>query len=588
MVTSKRSIWTADKAELQATLQKARGDDRVRINAVLSVAGGSSLHSIAKELSIEILELRKWIADYENKGVESLISAPQTADTSLRRDYSAKRLRKLIDEVMNPHLRHKLIAIASLYDGQTVEEVSSMMGLSSSTVYRWKSEFNNEGPGVKITEAKVTLDAELRITKSNEVLELDRLDDRVSGDTAVKVKALLLSRNGSTVEGISHELEKPRSWVISTIKAFNSTGLESLGVEMKSSQKTINSAQMRQPPLKLPEGFTVKKFKELAAEAVIPRIQERLEMLSALYLYKGISEAAASMKEPPSRLAATLKLFRDRGLDGILEKDAISELNADKLETIAKSYTNQDSARKLFALARVVRGETYDEVAQAISGSAVAIKHWMAKLIKYGPDFFPDTTYLAPEKPKKKSSDTKIATRIVEHRAKGKGYSELQQGPLFISAAAEGVLAKMTTDVNYSGRSIALALSAYIKCGDVEKVSKELGIEVQSLKTLYKNLETITDVYAEQQARTILNRTGATSRQIAKVSERYSGEEKAKLMSLAAFASGKSLKEACSGGVGDKAKLLEWSKEFAASWNTAHAMIGSKKTSPPINSMRVA
>lgn len=584
-----------NESELKAKAAGATDAVRRRVEALIDVSRGANPREVASRIGVEHVTIVRWVRAFNEGGYESLLAAKPGKSVDMNSDYDAESLRKLAADAPFPERRTKLMTLVALYEGETVSQISKAFGVSHSVIARWRDDFNVKGLDTP-RELSVRLEADITVSNRAELKTLEGIVGNLDGEAREKAEALLMSSRDVSVVRIAEAFGRPRSWVVATIKAFNFGGTQDLfGIGKNQPLNVPNGAT-----IELVEGITAKMLMEAAAGQE-GRAKEQLTILSKVFLYRNRKEAAAASGASEDRITALMGKLRAEGLGAFVSEPSYKQLNADKIDEAARGYRDRTAAAKLFALARVVRGESFESVAEDTGASRAALRSWMTRLEKYGVEAIPDgrVALSIPEKPKAKTSaevfaasvksakkargpveapkpKERLADRIREVVAASKAAREAEVAasvpvtarPVapFVSASQRGLIRSMAGDELYAGRNLALAMLAHIDGADADVAATHFNVNPASIGILSANLAPTLDAYAEVRVRNLVGEAGITPAKVRKVSNDCPRGWLSKLRSVGYLAEGKSLREVSAITQLDQATLLRYVEDITAGW----------------------
>jgi transposase len=601
MASSHIDVIEFNQAELQAKASGATAAIRKRAEAVIAISRGQDPREVAERIGAEPGNVLRWVRAFNDGGYEALSEIRVGRSTPMRTDYDAEGLRKIANEAVFPETKNRLLAIASMYDGMTTAGISVDTGISEAVIRRWRTNFNENGPGVKsVVTTAAKLEAALAVKQRADIKTVSDIIGNLTGEQREKAEAILMSAQSMSVARICEALGRPRNWTVSVIRTFNSTGTETLfGIQNRTARAVARSA-----PMELPVGHTVKSLSD-AARQIEGRASRDLYALSKAYLYKNRREAAESSGVTEARIGLLLARLQKGGIKAVVEQPAYMELDADKVVQVAESYRDKKAAAKLFALARVIRGESFDEVAADTGGEKARLRELMHRLVKYGPDGIPDghQVRVVPEKPKSKtptvaipSVDKRIAAfsarvrKVVEKekkeirksRAPSRYFegvpaepvvSEAKASTPFVSPTHMEFVKFMANDTGYAGRNLACAMLQYVETGNSDEAASRFGVAESSIHLLSSNLGPTVELYAENCVRTMLDDAGITEAKVKRLARDCPNGWLSKLRSIGYLAERRSLREVSAITNVTPDKLMRWTAEIARGWEAAEERI---------------
>nr|WP_250807563.1 helix-turn-helix domain-containing protein [Neorhizobium tomejilense] len=586
---------------------------RRRVQAVIDVSNGATPHEAAARIGIGTANVMRLLRAFNEDGFEGLKSFKAADAVEMNSDYSAESVRALAMEAKDETARRKLMAIVSLYEGDTPAEVGRVFGVSAGTVAGWRSEFNTRGPTFFNVEFKVSREADLKISRRPDLKMLADVASKVSGEDSMKAEAIRLSARGLDVETVSKTIGRPRSWTVSLIKVFNFGGLASVFPDTVNTVAASPRVNLSTTAMKLPEGHTVKSLRERAAEAKSGTVKQKLDALASVYLYRGILQASAATGVSRGRLTRLVNSLREGGIDAILNRERVEDIDASKVEAIANEYKDRKAAAKLFALARIVRGESYDDVAEDIGVGVQSLRSWMSGLRKYGTDFFPESRNAVPDKPAAKAvaeqnggganryaakadAQGSVSKRIVALVSSNKPTAVPEPIPVisddatvapprideipFISPNIKSILGVMAKDETYAGRKLAGAVQDYIRHGNAAQAARRFDVRENSIRTVFANLQPTVEMYGEERVKMRIAEAGITPAEVKRMAARPPSGWMSKLRSIGYLAEGKSVREVSALTHVEAGKLILWTEELAGAWKEARVMASSQQTQP--------
>jgi transposase len=611
---------------------------RRRVEALIAVARGDDSRLVADRLGVEHGNLIRWVRAFNDGGYDALVELKLGRSADMRGDYDAPTLRHLAENVTTPETKNRLLALASMYDGQPLSLVSIEAGVSEAVIRRWRTSFDARGPLVeRETAGSAKLDADLAVSSRTELNTVAKIVEKLSGEQREKAEAILMSARSLSVARISEALGRPINWTIAVIRTFNGTGTESLfGIRNHGAPSGAPIAKPIQ--MALPAGYTVKSLIEAAGKAD-GQAKADLLALSKLYLHKNRKEAAEVSGVSEIRLAKLTERLAEGGVDAISRRPSYSDLDANKVEAVAQEYSDKVAAAKLFALARVIRGETFAEVAAEVGTESKILRSLMHRLEKFGPGGVPDRRP-APviwERPKSKtsaSSDTAIARVVPAAKSKATGLPKprvlpskpaaeesrnadpantvhrafvervraavaaesananvvtipevealaIQFTPPFVDPRNVDMIRVMADDSEYSGRNLARAMLEFVRTGDRDTVSETYGVATASIDMFAANIPATVDFYASRRVPQLLADAGITVDKVRRLATRCPHGWMSKLRSIAFLAEGRTVAEVCSITKVDPARLARWTQEIATGWTQAETQMKSGPRKEP-------
>jgi hypothetical protein len=629
MASSHIDVIEFNQAELKAKAAGATEAVRKRVDAVIAVANGQDHQAVAAKIGAEPTNVLRWVRAFNDGGLEALSGIRVGRATLMRSDYDAGKLRNIAAVAVFPETKNRLLALASMYEGQTTARISLDAGISEAVLGRWRTNFNTNGPGVQQSvNTAAKLEADLAVTARTDLKTVADIVETLTGEHREKAEAILMSARSIPVSRICEALGRPRNWTVSVIRTFNATGTETLfGVR---NQMARGAAVSRPTPIDLPEGHTVKSLSD-AARQVEGRASRDLYALSKTYLYKNRREASEASGVTEVRIGLLLARLQQGGIKAVVEQPAYMELDADKVVQVAEGYKDKKAAAKLFALARVIRGESFEEVAADTGGDKVKLRELMSRLVRFGPDGVPDAyqARAVPEKPKLKTPTLAIPTvDTVKMRArkaiaaKSKAETPADADPIHVVIAAfsarvrkavekekkeirksrapsryfEGVPAEaaptevgasaplvnpghlefvriMANDVGYSGRNLAGAMLEYVGTGNAAEAARRFDVAEENIHLLSKNLGPTVEFYADRRIQSLLQENAVTVAKVKRISNHCPAGWMSKLRSIGYLAEGRSLREVSAFTNVAPIKLLRWTEEITNGWAAARQQI---------------
>ncbi|MCS4089397.1 helix-turn-helix domain-containing protein [Rhizobium sp. BK176] len=601
MANSHIDVIEFNQAELKARAAGATGAVRRRVEALIAVAKGQDPREVAERIGAERANVLRWVRAFNDGGYEALSEIRVGRSTAMRSDFDAEKLRKIANDAVLPETKNRLLAIASMYDGMTTAAISVDTGISEAVIRRWRANFNENGPGVKsVVTTAAKLEADLAVTQRTDIKTVADIIGKLTGEQREKAEAILMSAQSMSVARICEALGRPRNWTVSVIRTFNSTGTETLfGVQNRTARAAAGG---RSASIELPEGHTVKSLSD-AARQVEGRASRDLYALSKVYLYKNRREAAEASGVAEARIGLLLARLQKGGIKAVLEQPAYMELDADKVVQVAQGYKDKKAAAKLFALARVIRGESFEAVAADTGGDKARLRELMNRLVRFGPDGVPDAYHVraVPEKPKSKTPPPAIPTaskvakatfsarvrKAVEKEKREAARKsrvpsryfegvpaetapvEVKASSPFVSPSHMEFVKFMASDAGYAGRNLASAMLEYVETGNAEEAARRFGVAESSVHLLSNNLGPTVELYAENRVRTILDEAGITIAKVKRLSRNCPNGWMSKLRSIGYLAERRSLREVSAITNVGMDKLLRWTAEIARGWEAA-------------------
>lgn len=559
-----------------------------RVEAVIAVSKGENPRELAVEIGVEHLSLVRWIKAFNEGGFDGLAHVNVGKSVDMHADYDANRLLKLAAVADFPETRTRLTALAAFYEGETVASIAATFRVSPDVVTRWRDDFNRKGADLPSVGA-VKLDADVSASSRTELRTVAEIVGKLNGEAREKAEAILMSSREVSVARIAEAFGRPRSWVVTTIKSFNFGGTQDLfGIRNHGRQGASTPAGTVKPI----EGITAKVLMDAAARQE-GRAKEELTILSKVYLYKNRKEAAQVTGASESQITALIGKLRAGGLGAFVNEPTYKQLNADKIDQAARDYRDRTSAAKLFALARIVRGETFEAVAEDTGATRGMLRSWMTRLEKYGVDAIPDgkATLSVPEKPKAKAPAETFAASVRSTKNARKeaptaaetdkprenlaarireavAATDAATRPVlpFVSPAQRGVIRSMARDEQFAGRNLAMAMLAHLDGADAAQAASQFHVNPASIGALSANLAPTLAAYAEERARRLIWEAGITPDKVRKVANDCPMGWISKLRSVGYVAEGKSLVEVCAITKLDQATLLRYVEDIADGW----------------------
>jgi transposase len=577
-----------NEIELRAEASRASDAIRRRVEAVINVSKGANTREVASKIGIEHVTLIRWVRAFNEGGYASLAAVNAGMSVDMNTEHDPDTLRKLAAEAHFPETRTRLMVLVSLYEGDTVAQVSETFRISPAIITRWRDDFNQKGVDIP-REASVRLDADIVAASRTELRTVAEIADKLDGEAREKAEAILMSSRDISVARIAEAFGRPRSWVVATIKAFNFGGTYDLfGV-------SNHGPKMSAPPsatINLVEGVTAKMLME-AAEGQEGKAKEELTILAKVFLYKNRKEAAIASGASENRISTLIGKLRAEGLAAFVSEPSFRQLNADKIDEAARGYRDRVAAAKLFALARIVRGESFESVAEDTGTTRPILRNWMTRLEKYGVDAIPDgrVGLSVPEKPKIKSPAEIFVASITPPKQSAGKVKERIQAPKpreniadrireavaatatterpslpFVSAAQRGVIRSMARDELYPGRNLALAMLAHLDGASAAQAAQQFDVSPMSIGVLSANLSPTLEAYAETRAKKLIGEAGITPTKVRKVSTDCPRGWLSKLRSVGYLSEGKTLREVGMLTNLDQATLLRYVEDITGGW----------------------
>jgi transposase len=599
MANSHIDVIEFNQADLRAKASGATAAIRKRVNAVIAVARGKDPREVAAEIGAEPITVLRWVRAFNDGGYDVLSKVQVGRSAPMRSDFDANKIRKIANTADFPETKFRLLAIASMYDGLTTEEIAAEMGVSGTVLGRWRTNFNANGHRVKpAVKTAAKLDAEIGVINRTELKTVADIVESLTGEQREKAEAILMSSRSISVARICEALGRPRNWTVSVIKTFNGTGTETLfGIQ---NHAPNGVSVTRHPSIDLPEGYSVKSLSAAAREAE-GSLSRDLYALSKAYLYKNKFEAAEAAGVSETRIELLVARLRKGGIEALVDQPAAyMELNADKVLHVAEGYKDKKAAAKLFALARVIRGESFEAVAADTGGDKTKLRELMKRLVRFGPDGIPDAkVWVVPEKPKLKTPTTvdNVATaafsarvrKAVEKEKKElrksrvpSRYFEIPAEPTpmevrasspFVSPGHLEFVRFMAHDAEYPGHNLAGAMLEYVETGNADEAARRFGVAETSIHLLTKNLGPTVEFYADQRVRKLLDDAGITLAKVKRLSHDCPAGWMSKLRSIGYLAERRSIREVSAITNVAPAKLLRWTAEVAKGWEVAEARL---------------
>lgn len=633
MASSHIDVIEFNQAELKAKAAGATEAVRKRVDAVIAIANGQDHHTVAAKIGAEPTNVLRWVRAFNDGGLEALSGIRVGRATPMRPDYDAEKVRNIAAAAVFPETKTRLLALASMYEGLTTARISLDTGVSEAVLGRWRANFNANGPGLQqIVNTAAKLEADLAVTARTELRTVADIVETLTGERREKAEAILMSARSIPISRICEALGRPRNWTVSVIRTFNATGTETLfGIRNQMARGVTVS---RPTPIDLPKGHTVKSLSD-AARQVEGRASSDLYALSKAYLYKNRREASESSGVTEARIGLLLARLQKGGIKAVVEQPAYMELDADKVVQVAEGYKDRKAAAKLFALARVIRGESFEEVAADTGGEKVKLRELMSRLVRFGPDGIPDAyqARAVPEKPKLKTTTLAIPTvdavKIRAVKAKSKAETSADAAPTHVAIAAfrarvrtavekekkevrkkrapsryfEGVPAEaapmevsasapfvspgdlefvriMASDVGYSGRNLACAMLEYVGTGNAAEAARRFDVAEENIHLLSKNLGPTVEFYADRRVENLLQEHAITVAKVKRMSNHCPAGWMSKLRSIGYLAEGRSLREVCAITNVAPIKLLRWTQEITKGWEAAEQNIAQQAPQP--------
>ncbi|MBY3151329.1 hypothetical protein HFO56_02870 [Rhizobium laguerreae] len=617
-----------NEVEFRAKAAGATDAVRKRADAVIAVSKGEDPISVAGRIGAEPTNVLRWVRAFNDGGFEALSEIRVGGATAMRPDYDAEKLRELAADALFPETKNRLLAIAGIYEGMTTARISVDAGVSEAVIGRWRTNFNANGPGIETAaNTAVRLEAELAVAARTELKTVADVVEELTGERREKAEAILMSARSMSVARISEALGRPRNWTVSVIRTFNSTGTETLfGIRNHAVPKM---SLARPATIDLPKGHTVKSLSDAAREAE-GRASRDLYALSKTYLYKNRREAAEASGVSESRIGLLLDRLQKGGIKAVIEQPAYMELDAEKVEQVAEGYKDKKASAKLFALARVIRGESFEAVAADTGGDKVKLRELMNRLVRFGPNGVPDAYQVVavPEKPKTKTPVAGLSTGVAGKFKSRKNRAEMKASapqdpatsdvqvtafsvriqkavqaekprtskprgvsPYFwdVPAAAEPavtgsapfvspdhleIVRIMAQDADYPGRNLAGAMLHFVDSGDAAEAARRFGVAVTSIGMLAGSLGPTVELYADQRVRKLLDDAGVTPAKVRRMAAK-SPLWMSKLRSIGYIAEGGSLRDVSAITGVTPAKLLRWTREISKGWEAAEQQLGN-------------
>lgn len=577
-----------NETALRAKAEGASDAVKRRVEAVIAVSKGTNPRELAVEIGVEHVSLIRWIRAFNEGGFEGLSNVKVGNSVDMHADYDANRLMKLAAVADFPETRTRLTALAGFYEGETVGSIAATFGVSPAVVTRWRDDFNRRGADLP-SSASVRLDADVSASSRTEIKTVAEIIGKLDGEAREKAEAILMSSRDVSVARIAEAFGRPRSWVVATIKSFNFGGTQDLFGIRNHGRQTVSTPSGAVKPI---DGITAKTLMD-AASRTEGRTREDLTILSKVYLYKNRKEAAEVTGASDSRIVALIGKLRAGGLEAFVSEPTYKQLNADKIDEAAREYRDRTAAAKLFALARIVRGETFESVAEDTGATRAMLRSWLTRLEKYGVDAIPDgrATLSVPEKPKAQApAETFVASARSTKKAEKKAAApaeldkprenlvarireavaatEAAARPVlpFVSPAQRNVIRSMARDENYAGKNLAMAMLAHLDGAAAVQAASQFHVNPESIAALSANLAPTLAVYAEERAKRLIWEAGITPDKVRKVSNDCPRGWISKLRSVGYVAEGKSLREVGAITKLDQATLLRYVEDIADGW----------------------
>lgn len=559
-----------------------------RVEAVIAVSNRENPRQLAAKIGVEHLSLVRWIKAFNEGGFEGLVNVNVGKSVDMHADYDANRLLKLAAVADFPETRIRLTALAGFYEGETVASIAATFRVSPDVVTRWRDDFNRKGADLPSVGA-VKLDADVSASSRTELRTVAEIVGKLNGEAREKAEAILMSSREVSVARIAEAFGRPRSWVVATIKSFNFGGTQDLFGIRNHGRQTVSTPAGTVKPI---EGITAKTLMDAAARTE-GTAKEDLTILSKVYLYRNRKEAAEVTGASDSRIVALIGKLRAGGLEAFVSEPTYRQLNADKIDEAAREYRDRTAAAKLFALARIVRGETFESVAEDTGATRAMLRSWMTRLEKYGVDAIPDgrARLSVPEKPKTqapaetfvasvrstKKSERKMAApaeldkpkeNLAARIRKAVAATEAAARPVlpFVSPAQRNVIGSMARDENFAGKNLAMAMLAHLDGAAAVEAASQFHVNPESIAALSANLAPTLAAYAEERAKRLIWEAGITPDKVRKVSNDCPRGWISKLRSVGYVAEGKSLREVCAITKLDQATLLRYVEDIADGW----------------------
>lgn len=577
---------------------------KTRFQAVLAARDGANPLDVAARFKVEPAQVNRWLKAYGEGGVDALLAYRPGSVVAMRSDFDAERIRKLAVETDIPVIRARLFAIVSLYEGDTPKEVARAFGVSSSTVDRWRSEFNDRGPNVWTpVEFEARREADLAVVPGPNVEAMRNLMEMLEGEAKERGKAVLLSANNMSVERIAQETGRTRAWVVTTLKSFNAVGTESI-VEASAGNAVTRLAKGNKAIL--PEGYSAASLREAAAKETDTVAKRALEVLSALYLYGSRKEASQVTGMSAGRIETLIRKLETGGIAAVTGKPSWTTIDPDKVDKIAEGYSDRRAAAKLHALARVIRGESFPAVAADTGSTAAGLRELMTKLDRFGADGIPDMVARtstkatakiarpvsrkakAPEAKTVKTSETvketmkqsfaqRIAAAVKEMKevpAVAASKEAVKTPPKtnvpFVAPQASAILAVMATDEDYAGKQMAAAVVDFLSHGNKARTARKFEVKAEDILTVVENIGPTTAHYANTRTKDAIESADLTIGKIRKIAANPPHGWRSKLRSIALLVEGRSVTEVCAISSVNPATLIGWTEQFSAAFKDAN------------------
>jgi transposase len=613
MTTRHYDLIDFDPIELQRSAEMETEATRRRVRGVIDVSEGRNHREVAEDIGLSAMNVLRMLRAFNENGLAGLKTFKAADSVDMRSDHDAQSVRAVAYDLKDESARRKLMAIVSLYEGDSPSEVARVFGVSLPTLTAWRADFNRRGPGAFVQEFTVSREADIKAGRRHELKNLSEIEPKLTGEGALKAKAIRLSAGGLDIAAVSEEIGRPRSWTVTLIKSYNLGGLAGVFPDFVKGKANRQKPVLQTVALKLPKEHSVKSLRDLAATATSNAVKENLEALASVYLYRSIVEASENTGIAKSRLSSLLNTLRTKGVDGVMNRERIEDVDADKVDALASDHKDPRTAAKLRGLARIVRGEGYDDIASELGVGVQSVRNWMAGLRKYGIDFFTDGNLSVPAKPKAKVAaeptkeaaavDKKPEARAEPHtaaarpglssrvvrlvasnetaavEAAGKTREEnrtieptsLDDIP-FVPPQTLSILGLMARDENYQGRKLACAVQAYVKSGNAPFAAAQFDVREASVRTVFANLQMTVEMYAESRVKDRIAQAGITPTAVRRMAANPPSGWMSKLRSIGYLAEGKSLREVSALTHVDAAKLVAWTDELAGAWAQAKEM----------------
>ena len=134
------------RAEIAAALKRRPNWlMRLRLIAVEMALSGRPLDEAAASANVQIPTLKAWLGLITRAGILRALEKWEGHGRPRKLDADAMALREEARKQQNPRIRKRILALACIADGMSVDDTSAQVGINHSVIYTWIRRFQTEG-----------------------------------------------------------------------------------------------------------------------------------------------------------------------------------------------------------------------------------------------------------------------------------------------------------------------------------------------------------------------------------------------------------------------------------------------------------